>query len=236
MNAAIIAAGGLGERAGLSSGKQLALVAGRPVLSHTLAAFIECDAVDEIVVVATPDRIEQYLDMLPELDSEKVRAVVAGGQTRQASVAAGLAEVPALAEIIAVHDGARPLIAPSLIAAVIDALRGDPELAGLVVGHPSYDTLKQVNQHRLIVETPDRTALWAAQTPQVFRAAELREAYEVADSEGYVGTDDASLVERLGGRVAMFPGPRDNLKITVPEDLLMVERLLELRSKEDVDG
>lgn len=231
MNAAIIAAGGTGERSGLSSGKQLALVLGRPVLSHTLAAFVACDDIDEIVVVATPSRLDEYLESVPELHSEKVCAIVAGGETRQASVAAGVAEVSASADVILVHDGARPLISPELISAVTNALLTDPSRVGLVVGHPAYDTLKRVDRDRVIVETPDRTVVWAAQTPQVFRAAALREAYEAAALGGYSGTDDASLVERMGGTVAMFPGPRDNIKVTVPEDLLVVERLLALRGE-----
>lgn len=229
MNVAIIVAGGSGERSGLAGGKQLAPVAGRPVLSHTLASFIACDAIDEIVVVATPGRVSEYADAVPELDSAKVRAIVEGGDTRQASVAAGLAEVPADAGIIAVHDGARPLVEPSLIAAVVGALVRETSLAGLVVGHPSYDTLKQVDEDRLITGTVDRTRVWAAETPQVFRAEALRAAYAAAATSVGPVTDDSTLVERAGGKVAMFPGPRDNLKVTVPEDLPIVERLLRLR-------
>lgn len=231
MNAAVIVAGGTGERSGLSSGKQLAKVAGMPVLAHTLQAFIACDAVDTIVVVVHPERIAEYeLEAIAPIASAKVLAVVGGGETRQHSVANGLAGVPADAAFVAVHDGARPLIAPALIASVFAALAADDTLAGLVVGHPSYDTLKQVDAGGRILGTPDREGLWAAQTPQVFRADALREAYDRALAEGFAGTDDASLVERLGKPVAMYPGPRDNLKVTVPEDLLIIERLLTLRS------
>lgn len=231
MNAAVIVAGGSGERSGLSSGKQLALAAGRPVLAHTLAAFVACDAIDAIVVVAHPERVAEYRRVaIDPLGSAKIVAVVPGGDTRQHSVIAGLAAVPREASLIVVHDGARPLIVPALIASAIDALEGDAELDGLVVGHPSYDTLKTVGQDRVILGTPDRAMLWVAQTPQVFRAPVLRSAYERALAEGYVGSDDAMMVEHAGGRVAMFPGPRDNLKVTVPEDLVIVEQLLELRS------
>lgn len=232
MNVAIIVAGGSGERSGLSSGKQLAVVAGRPVLAHTLAAFVSCGAIDEIVVVAHPERVDEYRRIAVDpLGSPKVVALVAGGNARQDSVMAGLAAVSPEAEIIAIHDGARPLVAPALIASAIAALAANHLLAGLVVGHPVYDTLKAVDADRMIVGTPDRSVLWAAQTPQVFRAAALRDAYELARVDGAAATDDASLVERVGGKVAMFPGPRDNLKITVPEDLIMVEHLLELRAE-----
>lgn len=232
MNAAVIVAGGSGERSGLSSGKQLARLAGMPVLAHTLRAFIECDAVDTIVVVVHPERVAEYeREAIAPLASEKPIAVVPGGETRPRSVANGLAAVPEESTLIAVHDGARPLIAPALITALFVALAADGTLDGLVVGHPSYDTLKRVDSAGHILGTPDRDTLWAAQTPQVFRAGTLREAYDRALSEGFAGTDDASLVERLGKTVAMFPGPRDNLKITVPEDLLIVERLLALRGE-----
>lgn len=232
MNAAVIVAGGTGERSGLSSGKQLATVAGQPVLSHTLRSFDACDAVDVIVVVVHPERVDEYVRRaIAPLGSAKVLATVPGGETRQHSVAAGLAAVPAEASFIAIHDGARPLVEPSLIASVFEALAADHTLAGLIVGHPSYDTLKHVDPSGTILGTPDRDELWAAQTPQVFRAEALRAAYDRARSEGYAGTDDASLVERLGTKVAMFPGPRDNLKVTVPEDLLIIERLLALRGE-----
>lgn len=237
MNVAVIVAGGTGERSGLSSGKQLAEAAGRPVLTHTLQAFAECDAIDEIVVVGHPDRLEEYVRVAIEpLASSKVAMIIAGGDTRQASVANGLVAVPPGAEIIAVHDGARPLVTPGLVASVIQVLKDNPALAGLVVGHPAYDTLKSVDPGRRIERTLDRSGVWAAQTPQVFRAAVLREAYERAFEDGFTGTDDASLVERLGHPLAMFPGPRDNLKVTVPEDLLIVERLLSLRAEGENDG
>lgn len=237
MNAAIIVAGGSGERSGLSSGKQLARVSGRAVLTHTLQVFADSERVHEIVVVVHPDRLEEYLRVAIEpVASDKVTTIVAGGDSRQQSVANGLATVSPGASAIAVHDGARPLVTPSLVSAVFDALAADESLAGLVVGHPSYDTLKHVDSHHGIIDTPDRSTLWAAQTPQVFRAQTLREAYELAERDGFLGTDDASLVERLGLRVAMFPGPRDNLKVTMPEDLLIVEHLLKLRAGGKSDG
>lgn len=231
MNAAVIVAGGSGERSGLSSGKQLAVIAGRPVLAHTLSAFMGSDLIDEIVVVAHPERVEEYRRVAVDpLGSPKITAVVAGGETRRQSVAAGLAALTPGVELIAVHDGARPLITSALVSSVLAALVADVGLAGLVVGHPAYDTLKTVGTGRSIIGTPDRSAMWVAQTPQVFRAHALLEAYE-RSGEGEPATDDAMLVERNGGHVAMFPGPRDNLKITVPEDLIIVEHLLELRAE-----
>lgn len=237
MNVAIIVAGGTGDRTGLPGGKQLLDVAGHPALHHTIAAFSACPKIDSIVVVVHPDRVEEYRSTaVATVASSKVLAVTAGGDTRQESVALGLAAVPADADIIAVHDGARPLVTPDLIAEAVEALEVDTASVGVVVGHPSYDTLKQVDDDGRVIGTLDRAAVWAAQTPQVFRAGALRRAYAEASSQGYRGTDDASLVERAGGSVKMLAGPRDNLKITVPEDVPVVEALLRTRAEERHDG
>lgn len=227
MNAAIIAAGGTGSRFGSADGKQLAQVAGEPLLVHTLRAFESCPAVDVIVVVADPERVDEYRRVAVEVaGASKVTCVVAGGQSRRASVAAGLAQLPEGADMVAVHDGARAAVTCDVITRAFDALAADPGLDGVVVGHPAFDTVKRVDRDASVIDTPDRAHLWIAQTPQVFRAAALRAAHEQAASEGFDGTDDASLVERNGGRVAMVEGPRWNLKVTVPEDVAVLEALL----------
>lgn len=237
MRAAIIVAGGSGERLGRVGGKQLARVCGVPLLAHTLEAFDRCRAIDSIVVVVHPERVEEYRrEAVEPVGSQKVIAVVAGGATRQASVAAGLDALPAAAQIVAVHDGARPLVTPEAIAHALEALEADEALAGVVVGHPSYDTLKIADEDALVVGTVDRGLFWAAQTPQVFRAGVLRDAYARATADGVLATDDASLVERCGGTVRMVLGPRRNIKVTVPEDLAIVAALLEARTGEESDG
>lgn len=235
MNAAIIVAGGTGERTGLAQGKQLTSIAGRPVLHHAIAAFDACAVIDQIVVVVHPDRVNEYrAAAVDTVGSSKVIAVVAGGDTRQASVAAGLDAVPASADIICVHDGARPLITPEVIERALRALQETPDLSGAVVGHPAYDTLKSVDANAGVTGTLDRSRVWVAQTPQVFRAPALRAAYAAAAADGVFGTDDASLVERIGGAIAMVTGPRDNMKITVPEDVALAERLLQAREEESL--
>lgn len=237
MRAAIIVAGGSGERLGREGGKQLAPLAGRPMLSHTLAAFAACDEIDAVAVVVHPERAEEYRRRVIEpVGSPKVIAVVGGGDTRQASVAAGLRAVPAEARVVVVHDGARPLVTPAVLAEAIAALEADEGLAGVVVGHPAYDTLKLVDADACVIGTVDRTAFWVAQTPQVFRADALRRAHERAQRAGFVGTDDASLVERDGGRVRMVAGPRDNIKVTVAEDLVLAEALLASRERGQARG
>lgn len=230
MNVAVVVAGGSGERFGDPGGKQLALVAGAPVLAHTIRAFDRCDAVDAIVVVTHPDRVDEYRSVVMSVPAgRKVVAVVAGGATRRASVAAGLAALPVSCDVVAVHDGARAAVSPGTIDASFRALGEHPEADGVVVGHPAFDTVKEVDAAGRIVSTPDRAHLWIAQTPQTFRAGALLAAHRLAAADGFEGTDDASLIERSGGIVLMLEGPRWNLKVTVPDDLVVLEALLAAR-------
>ncbi|MDO9557631.1 MAG: 2-C-methyl-D-erythritol 4-phosphate cytidylyltransferase [Coriobacteriia bacterium] len=228
-NVAIIVAGGEGTRFGCEGGKQLAVVAGMSVLGHTVAAFEKCAAINEIVVVVHPLRVAEYSAVIDRIDAKKVVTVVPGGETRLDSVASGLEVCASHADIIVIHDGARPLVTPALIEEAIRSLVEDPSADGVVVGHPLYDTVKSVDGSGYVVCTEDRERLWVVQTPQVFRAAVLRDAYEKAILARSSGTDDASIVEQAGGRIGLVLGPRDNLKVTVPEDLIIIERLLARR-------
>lgn len=237
MRVAVIVAGGTGTRFGRPGGKQLALVAGAPLVVHTLRAFDACPVVDAVVLVCDPGRVEAYRsEAVEEAGITKVVAVVGGGETRRASVAEGLAALPAACTRVAVHDGARANIEPATIAAAFDSLDADPSLDGVVVGHPALDTVKAVGADGLVLSTPDRAGLWVAQTPQVFRREVLERAHERARADGFEGTDDASLVERAGGRVRMVEGPRWNLKVTVPEDVAVLEALLARRGGDEDDG
>lgn len=234
MRAAVIVAGGRGERFGRDGGKQLAPIAGLALVGHSVRAFERCARVDTIVLVCDPDRIDEFRRAAVEdVGASKVLATVAGGATRRLSVAAGLRALPAACTVIAVHDGARAFVDPSTIAAAFDALEADPSLDGIVVGHPAYDTIKDVDVSRLVTGTPDRERLWIAQTPQVFRAPSLMRAHARADADRFEGTDDASLVERGGGIVRMIEGPRWNLKVTLPEDLDVLGVLLARREEEE---
>ncbi len=176
-----------------------------------------------------PERLDEYAAHVEPLLGPGVSlSVVAGGDTRQRSVSAGLSSLPTSCDLIAVHDGARPLVTAPLVRSAISWLEQDNTADGLVVGHPSVDTLKHV-EDGVVVATPDRTLFWSVQTPQIFRGASLRLAHERAEAERFEGTDDASLVERLGGRILAFAGPRDNIKITHAEDLLVAEAILSAR-------
>lgn len=228
--AALIAAGGTGERFGRDTGKQLVVVAGRPVLGHAVAAFAQASSIGLIVVVCHPARVEEYASAVSPFAGDTPLTVVAGGATRQDSVAAGLAEIDESWSIIAVHDGARPLITADIIDDMVNSVSDDAGLDGLILGHPAYDTLKEVQGDR-IVATPDRARYWAVQTPQVFRASTLKSAHDSVDADRPFATDDAALVEAAGGMLRVVEGPRDNIKVTVAEDLAMAEALLRFRWK-----
>lgn len=224
--AAVIVAGGAGERFGDTGGKQLASVFGVPLLARTVEPFDLAVSISEILLVCHPDRVGEYENAVRDnVDLSTPLIAVAGGQTRQDSVGRGIRAASPSASVLVIHDGARPLVSSELIDDVVSALLAVNETGGLVVGHPAYDTLKRV-EGNTVLSTPDRSEFWVAQTPQVFMAESLRKAHAKADVEGFIGTDDASLVEAFGGRVRMFEGPRDNIKVTVPEDLAMVEAIL----------
>lgn len=230
--AAVIVAGGSGVRFGAPEGKQLTPLHGRTVLSWALSCADDAPEISSIVVVCHPERIEEYerLAIRPWVPNTPY-IVVAGGRTRQHSVAAGIAAADPDADVLVIHDGARPLATPALISDAIAALVNS-DADGVVVGHGNVDTLKEV-EAGIVSSTPDRSRFWAVQTPQVFSADVLRQAHGVAAMEGFEGTDDASLVEHAGGRVAVIEGPRDNIKVTLPEDIAFAEWVLAHRTGDE---
>lgn len=236
--AAIILAGGTGERFGKEGGKQLVEIGGKPILTWSVVAFDAVGDIGLIVIVCPAERQGEYLSKAVDPFSLATPIVVAAaGSTRQESAFSGLELVPEEFEYVVMHDGARPLISADLIAHTIATLKGNIDADGAVVAHPAIDTLKVV-ENGVIVGTPDRSVFWNAQTPQVFRAGIYRRAHASALSDGFVGTDDSSLIERLGGRVLVVEGKRDNIKLTVPEDYLMLvaavrERYLKQKGEQE---
>ena len=216
--AAIILAGGTGERFGKEGGKQLIEIAGKPVLTWSAEVFDAVGDVGLIVIVCPKDRAEEYLRIAIDPFPFVTPVVVApAGSIRQESAFSGLEYVGDEFEFVALHDGARPLITPDLVEHTINTVKGRIDCDGAVVGHSTVDTLKVV-EDGVIMGTPDRSVFWNAQTPQIFRTGIYRRAHASALSDGFVGTDDASLIERLGGKIVMVEGKRDNIKLTVPED------------------
>lgn len=196
------------------------------MLTWSIAAFDAVEDVGEIVVVCPEERIAEYrscaIDPYPFVTPI---TMAPAGATRQESALSGLEYASEEYEYVVLHDGARPLIAPELIAHTINTLKGTLDADGAIVATPSIDTLKVV-ENGCIVGTPDRRVFWNAQTPQVFRAGVYRRAHASALSEGFVGTDDSSLIERLGGKVLVVEGKRSNIKLTVPEDYAMLNMSL----------
>jgi 2-C-methyl-D-erythritol 4-phosphate cytidylyltransferase len=215
----VIAAAGSGERLGAGGPKAFVEVAGRPMLEWSLDAFRVASAIEEIVVAAPAGR--------DEIAAEQGVVSVSGGEHRSESVANALALCAA--EIVVVHDAARPLVTPGLIDAVVEELAAQGDAAGVIAATPVTDTIKQASGSGQIERTLDRSGLWAVQTPQAFRAEALREALSDPDSLPEA-SDDAMLVERRGGRVLIHPTSPDNIKVTTPFDLRVAELLLRERT------
>jgi len=220
---ALIVAGGKGARLKSPQPKQYLLLAGVPILTRTLQAFGACDRIDRIIVVVPPADIAFCREaIIPPAGLRKSIQVVAGGSRRQDSVYNGLAAIEGDDSIVAIHDGVRPLAAAETIAACVEAARVH---GACIPGVPAWETLKQVSAPGIVASTLPREQVWLAQTPQVFRTGIIRAAHAQARQEGFLGTDDACLVERLGQEVRIVLGQRRNIKITTPEDLAIAEAL-----------
>lgn len=204
--------------------KQYLSLAGIPILAHTLSAFQRSPLVDEIIlVVPGGDVAEVRRDVVERYDFSRVSLVIAGGRERQDSVRNALVYVRDEHEIILVHDGVRPFVTGALIER---AVAGAKAFGAVTVGVPVRDTVKAVDAAGRVVKTVLREGLWLTQTPQAFRREVILAAYERAAADGFYGTDDASLVERMGIPVRMIPGDADNIKVTTPEDLERGERMI----------
>jgi 2-C-methyl-D-erythritol 4-phosphate cytidylyltransferase len=223
MNIAIIAAAGQGTRLGGQRAKQFLELEGVPVVIHTLRRFEQCADVHEVIVVLPSADVAGFLKLAGQYGLLKLARVVAGGQTRAESVWRGLQSIrAATAEIVAVHDGVRPFVTPYEISRVIAAAQAG---GAAILAAPAIDTMKEV-EHGQVRRTLERDRLRRALTPQCFRYALLRAAYERAKDLGADLTDDSSLVEQLGASVAVVEGDARNIKITRPEDLAFAEILL----------
>lgn len=217
--AVIVAAGSASRMGGID--KVMAPLGGEPMIVRTVRAFQDCDAIEKIVVVTRQDLILPITDLTRHMD--KVIAVVSGGRSRQESVQLGLNALPAGIQLAAIHDGARPLVGWQLIDRVVRAANTYNAAAPAI---PVKDTIKVV-KGRVVDHTPDRAALFAVQTPQVFDFDLLRGALKKAALDGAAVTDDCSAVERMGMAVKIVEGDERNLKVTTPLDLKIAQLLLE---------
>lgn len=223
MNVAIIAAAGLGTRMEGSRPKQFLELAGIPIIFHTLKAFEECAAIEEIIVVLRADDTASFLSLAQKQNLRKLAKVVSGGATRAESVLRGLQAVrEATAEIVAVHDAVRPFVTADEISRTVNAAK--LEGAAILVSAP-VDTIKEVRDG-MVVQTLDRSVMRNALTPQCFSYMLLRRAYDEVNVSDPKLTDESALVERLGVRIIAVEGSARNIKITRPEDLAIGEAIL----------
>ncbi len=233
--ALVVAAAGYGTRLEAGLPKQYVPLLGIPMLQRTLNTLATCPAVDALVVVVNEPDLEYCESELVQERIAKVVRVTAGGDERALSVRNGLNALAEMGtwDLVGVHDGARPLVTCEDISRTVEALAADQRLAGAVLGVPTSDTVKVVDEDGVVIATPERRSVWRAQTPQIFRWGVLMEAYAQTSEEDLVrSTDDASLVEARGGRVIMVKGSAENFKVTDRVDLRHAEQILAERRRD----
>ncbi len=223
----ILPAAGLGKRMRAGKNKLLLELNGMPVLIHTLRVFEEDEACKGIILVTNPQDFQEFKALLTKYSVTKVINLVPGGEERQYSIYNALKTVKSNG-IILVHDAARPFIRKGHIHRL--TIKAE-ETGAAIIGVRAKDTMKKV-QDGVVGETVNRSSLWAVQTPQAFRISILREAYDQAERDQFLGTDDSSLVERLHYPVSIVEGDYDNIKLTTPEDLYFAEAIIKKREKE----
>ncbi|MCH4157359.1 MAG: 2-C-methyl-D-erythritol 4-phosphate cytidylyltransferase [Acidaminococcaceae bacterium] len=229
----IVPAAGLGKRLGLGHNKAFAILGGQPLLVRCLAMLARTGLVQEVVVVVAPGEIPQAKALVDSYRTTLLQDLpyrfVEGGKERQDSVANALATIKDKGGYVAVHDGARPFAGTEVFARTYEAAR----LYGAAIAAvPLKDTVKIVDHENCVASTPDRSSLRAVQTPQIFELNLLRQAYAALRKQPVAVTDDASLVEALGHKVAVALGSYENFKVTTPEDLLLAENLIKRQELE----
>ncbi|MGZ9587204.1 2-C-methyl-D-erythritol 4-phosphate cytidylyltransferase [Paenibacillus marinisediminis] len=227
----VVVAAGKGTRMGTPESKQFLLLQDKPVLVHTLERFERMEQCETIVLVTSSHDVARCESWAEQYGLAKVRDIVAGGKERQDSVYEGLTAAQKRGvEVVLIHDGVRPFVTETDVLACCDAA---VQHRAAVLAVPVKDTIKQVNAEGVIVATPDRSSLWAIQTPQAFRLDDVMRAHDAAREAGWLGTDDAMLVERIGIEVHIVEGSYTNIKLTTPEDLLWAEWWLTRQSEDE---
>jgi len=225
MVSAIIVAAGKGIRMKGTMRKQYLDLSGRPVLAHSIMALDSCPLVAEIYLVVPKEDVEYCQNkILSLLDLKNQINLVHGGAKRQDSVYNGLQAITKNTDTVVIHDGVRPFIQPEDLK---ECILGSKKFGACILGTPASDTLKSIDKSDIIKTTLPRENIWLAQTPQAFQYDLILKAHETARRDGYVGTDDASLVERLGEDVKIINGGRFNIKITQKEDLAVAKAMFD---------
>lgn len=219
----VIPAAGQGKRMNAGKNKQFIKLQSKPVIIHTLNVFENDPHCIGIILVINKDEQIEFESLIKSYNIQKVISLVHGGSERQHSVYNGLEKVTN-SEIVLVHDGARPFIRTTLIHELV---RSAKETGAAVLAVPVKDTIKRASTNLIVNETVERSGLWAVQTPQAFHVSLLLDAHEQARRDHYLGTDDASLVERMSRPVAVVEGEYTNIKLTTPDDLLFAEAILQ---------
>jgi 2-C-methyl-D-erythritol 4-phosphate cytidylyltransferase len=226
---AIIVSAGKGQRFMEGKKKQFYLLAHKPILAHTLDQFETCPLIRSTLLVVGEEDMDYTLrEIVEKYKYRKIAQIVPGGKRRQDSVKNGMDALAKVVDIVMIHDGVRPFVTRAMIE---DSIHSAERFGAVVVAMPVKDTIKMSNPDGTVLKTLDRESLWQAQTPQTFQAKVIREAYRKATKDGFVGTDDASLVERLGVKVHILPGSYTNIKITTSEDLILAHLFLKIKAQ-----
>lgn len=229
-NSAIIVAAGNGVRMGKDNKqtKQMTELEGIPVVVRSVNAFERCDFINEIIVVGRADELCYYDDFAVKFGWKKVRHVVPGGDTRQKSVFEGFKVIDDRSDFVIIHDGARCLVTPEIIESVT---REAYIYGAATAAERPKDTIKRADKSGFIAETIDRSELWHAQTPQIFKTELYRAAAYIAAKNGFEATDDCMLAENLGFKIKLVDCGYENIKITTPDDFDIARAILQLRAR-----
>ncbi len=224
---AVIVSAGKGQRFMGGKKKQFHLLSGKPILAHTLDKFETCPLIRSILLVVGPEDMDYCMkEIVEKYHLRKISQIVPGGKRRQESVKNGIDLLSQDAEVVVIHDGVRPFVTKAMIE---ESIRSAVRLGAVVVAMPVKETIKMAHSDGTVLKTLDRESLWEIQTPQTFQTNLIKEAYHRATESGFIGTDDASLVEQLGVKVHILPGSYANIKITTEEDLMLAQLFLKMK-------
>ena len=230
MNGVVIVAAGTGSRMNMGINKQFIKLEGKEIIAYTIEKFYNNSNIEDIVVVVKEDESEFFKkEILDQYNFKNVK-IAYGGKERQDSVYNGLKLLDEKCDVVLIHDGARPFVSDKIIDKSIEEAK---EHKAIVVGVPVKDTIKVIDNDKNIVDTPNRSVLWAVQTPQTFDYNILIDAYKDAFKNKFYGTDDAMLVERIGYKVKMLEGSYNNIKITTQEDLNIGSQILRVQDQQE---